>query len=108
MSGDILLLRELEIRTLLDPAACIAVVEEAFTAYATGRAALPGVLHLDVPEHQGEVHIKAGHLRGGPGYAVKIVSGFPGNPALGLPASQGLGLVFDAGTGALAALLLDH
>ena len=41
MSGDILLLREPEIRSLLDPAACIAAVEEAFTAYAAGRAALP-------------------------------------------------------------------
>ena len=103
-----LILRQAEIRELLDPASCIQAVEEAFTAYASGRAELPGVIHLDVPESRGEIHIKAGHLRGGPAWAVKIASGFPGNPERGMPANDGMVLVFDATTGALAALLLDQ
>ncbi|MGA8152995.1 MAG: hypothetical protein WB952_18735 [Terriglobales bacterium] len=103
-----LILREPEIRSLLDPASCLQAIESAFSAYARGQAELPAVIHLDVPEHRGEVHVKAGYLRTGPYYAVKIASGFPGNPQLGLPSSDGMVLVFDAKTGVLAGILLDN
>ena len=108
MRGDILVLRETEIRRLLDPASCRVAVEEAFSAYATGGAVMPGVINLDLPEQGGEVHVKAGYLRGGGFYAVKLASGFPGNRARGLPAGDGMVLVFDAATGSPAALLLDN
>jgi ornithine cyclodeaminase/alanine dehydrogenase-like protein (mu-crystallin family) len=100
MPGPIVVLREPEIRSLLDPASCIAAVEQAFTAYATGGAELPGVIHLDVPEHRGEIHIKAGHLRGGNWYACKFASGFAGR-------NDGVVLTFDARTGAPAGILFD-
>ncbi|NDQ56669.1 MAG: ornithine cyclodeaminase family protein [Acidipila sp.] len=108
MPREVLLLREPEIRELLDPAACIDAVEKAFIAYSTGRAELPVVLHLHVPENHGEIHIKAGHLHGAAVYAVKIVSGFPGDAAQGVPAMNGMVVVFDANTGAPAAFLLDN
>jgi len=108
MSREVLILREPEIRKLLDPAACVDAMERAFTAFSTGRTELPSVIHLNVPENQGEIHIKAGHLHGGPYYAVKIVSGFPGNSQLGLPANDGMVVVFDATTGAPAAFFLDN
>jgi len=108
MSREVLILREPEIRALLDPKACVAAVEQAFTAYSTGQAQLPGVIHLDIPENNGEIHIKAGHLRGGPYYAVKIISGFLNNPQLGLPANDGMIALFDAVTGAPSAFLLDN
>jgi ornithine cyclodeaminase len=103
-----LILREPEIRSLLDPAACLQVVETAFSAYARGQAELPAVINLDLTEHRGEVHVKAGYLHTGPYYAVKIASGFLDNSQLGLPTSDGMVLVFDAETGAVAALLLDN
>ena len=108
MKRHVLILRENEIRLLLDPAACIQAMERAFAAYATGKAQLPPVINLEVPEHGGEVHIKTGHLSGGSYYAVKIASGFYGNAALGLPSSDGMVLVFDSATGAPAAILLDN
>ncbi len=108
MKREVLVLREAEIRALLDPAACIQAMEQAFAAYATGKAQLPPVINLEVPEHRGEVHIKTGHLSGGPYYAVKIASGFYNNTALGLPSSSGMVLVFDSRTGAPAAFLLDN
>lgn len=108
MTREILLLRESEIRDLLDPAACLEAVESAFAAYSTGRAELPAVIQLDVPEEKGEIHIKAGHLHGGAHYAVKIASGFPGNEARGSPASGGMVLAFDARTGHPAGLLMDN
>src|SRR5256712_1147388 len=108
MGRTVLVLREAEIRRLLDSASCLKAVEEAFSAYATGGASLPAVINLDVEESRGEIHIKAGHLRGTPHYAVKIASGFYDNPGRGLPQNDGMVLVFDAKTGVLAALLLDN
>jgi ornithine cyclodeaminase len=108
MSREVLILRHDEIRALLDPAACIAAMERAFSAYSSGQAELPSVIHLDVPEHRGEIHIKAGYMHGGKYYAVKMVSGFPNNPQLGLAANDGMVVVFDAQTGEPAAFLLDN
>lgn len=108
MSREVLVLREPEIRSVLDHASCIRAVEAAFAAYATGRAELPALIHLDVPEVRGEIHVKAGYVHGGSAYAVKVASGFPGNASLGLPANGGLVLVFDARTGVPAAILFDN
>ncbi len=113
MSREVLILREPEIRVLLDAGACISAMEKAFAAYSTGQAQLPAVIHLDIPDagashNRGEIHIKAGYLNRGPYYAVKIVSGFESNPKLGLPSNDGMVVVFDANTGAPAAFLLDN
>src|SRR5437773_9053524 len=87
---------------------CIAAMERAFTAYSAGRAELPAVIHLEVPEHRGEIHVKTGHLHGERYFAVKVASGFYDNPAIGLPSSDGVVAVFDATTGGPAAFLLDN
>lgn len=108
MPSEVLVLREQEIRELLDPPSCIEAMEHAFAAYSGGRAELPAVIHLDVPERSGEIHVKAGHLHDGPYYAVKMVASFPGSPALGVPAIGGMVLAFDAKTGAPAGILLDN
>lgn len=105
---QMLILREPEIRSLLDASGCLQVVEAAFSAYARGQAELPAVINLEVPEHRGEVHVKAGYLHTGPYFAVKIASGFLDNAQLGLPNSDGMVLMFEARTGAVAGLLLDH
>jgi ornithine cyclodeaminase len=98
------ILLEADVRAALDMASCIEACRDAFVAYSAGRAELPGVIHLDVPEARGEIHVKAGHLHGAPFYAVKAASGFYArDPA----AIDGLVLVFDATDGSPAALLLD-
>jgi ornithine cyclodeaminase len=99
------LFREADVRAALPMAACIDAVEAAFVASATGEAERPGVIHLDVPEAKGEIHVKAGHLHGGRTYAVKVSSGFYGTEP---PAYDGVVLVFDAATGAPVAFLLDN
>jgi ornithine cyclodeaminase/alanine dehydrogenase-like protein (mu-crystallin family) len=108
MPGQVRVLREADVRAALDMRSCIDAVETAFTAYSAGGAELPDVIHLDIPESDGEIHIKAGHLQGARHYALKVASGFPGNDARGLPASDGMVVVFDAETGVPAAILLDH
>jgi ornithine cyclodeaminase len=98
------ILRRDDVAAALPMDACIDAVAAAFVAYSEGRAELPSVIHLDVPEAKGEIHVKAGHLHGAPAYAVKVASGFYGS----VPAAiDGLVLVFDARTGAPLAFLLD-
>ena len=98
------ILLEDDVRAALDMASCIQACRDAFVAYSSGRAELPGVIHLEVPEASGEIHVKAGHLHGAPYYAVKVASGFYAQePA----AIDGLVLVFDARDGSPAAILLD-
>ena len=108
MSSSVLVVSEREIRALLDATSCISAVERAFGLYAIGAAELPNVIHLDIPEYRGEIHVKAGYLHGGECYAVKMASGFPDNPALGLSPGNGIVIVFDARTGATSAILLDN
>lgn len=102
--GSVRILRRADVEAALPMGACIDAVEAAFVAYSGGRAELPEVIHLDVPEAGGEIHVKAGHLHGAPAYAVKVASGFYGGSP---PAIDGLVLVFDATTGAPLAILLD-
>jgi ornithine cyclodeaminase len=102
------ILREDDVRASIDMASCVEACDRAFAAYSSGGAELPGVIHLDVPERSGEIHVKAGHLHDAPFYAVKVASGFPRNVEVGRPASDGMVIVFDAQTGAPAALLLDN
>lgn len=98
------ILRAADVRAALPMAACIDAMEAAFIAYSSGKAELPGVIHLDVPEAQGEIHVKAGHIHGSPAYAVKVSSGFYAQDP---PAIDGMVLAFDAATGGPAAFLLD-
>jgi ornithine cyclodeaminase len=99
------ILREADVRGALNMASCIEACEQAFIAYSSGEAELPGVIHLDVPETSGEIHVKAGHIHGAPFYAVKVSSGFSG---VDPPANDGMVVVFEARDGAPAAFLLDN
>jgi ornithine cyclodeaminase len=105
MGRTVRILRQADVRAALDMASCIDAVERALALYSTGGAELPGVIHLDVPEAKGEIHVKAGHLHGAPFYAVKAASGFYAQDP---PAIDGMVAVFDARDGSPAAFLLDE
>jgi ornithine cyclodeaminase len=95
-----------EIKAILPTLDLVPVIEEGFVAYSAGRAVVPPVGELLL--EGGDVHIKYGYIRGEPFYVVKIASGFYGNPALGLPSSNGLMLLFEQQTGQLRCVLLDE
>lgn len=99
-------LRRAEIEAALAGIDLLAPIEQAFAAYSAGRCNIPPVGELIMDK--GEVHIKYGCVTGDPTYVVKIASGFSGNPALGLPAGNGVMLVFSQATGSLKAVLLDE
>lgn len=105
---EVRVLRETEIRALIGPKEALGAVREGFSRLARGQVTLPGVIGLDLPEAQGEVHVKGAHIHGSPSFSIKEAAGFYGNTARGLPVSSGVVLVFDAATGFLGALLLDN
>jgi ectoine utilization protein EutC len=103
------ILTEAELRRIvpLDPDA-VACVEEAFLALATRPVAMPPILRLDIPEHNGEVDVKTAYVPGLDGFAIKISPGFFDNPRLGLPSVNGLMVLLSTRTGLVEALLLDN
>lgn len=86
----------------------LAVVENAFRLLATAAVAMPPILRLDVPEHNGEVDVKTAYLPGVAHFAIKVSPGFFDNLKLGLPSLNGLMMLFSAHTGLADALLLDN
>lgn len=100
------MLWEDELRSLVGLREAIPAVEDAFRALATGRASPPGIMHLNPPG--GEIHVKGGHIEGEPYIAIKVATGFYGNPKRSLPPAGGLFLVLDATTGMPAWILLDN
>lgn len=109
MRDPITILTETDLRALvpldMDSVTC---VEAAFAALATKPVAMPPILRLDIPEHRGEVDVKTAYVPGIDSFAIKISPGFFGNPALGLPSTNGMMVVLSARTGLVQALLLDN
>jgi ornithine cyclodeaminase len=99
---------EATLRRTVTVAEAVSAVEAAFAALARGEARLPPPINLDIPESQGEVHVKGGQIAGSPFYAFKVATGFYGNARRGLPSGSGMVVVGDAATGFPAALLLDN
>ncbi|MFD7497217.1 ornithine cyclodeaminase family protein [Streptomyces sp. NPDC059832] len=83
-------------------------VRDALVAHAEGRTSVPTPLHMDLPEADGDCHVKAGWITGATDFTVKIATGFYRNPALGLPTNHGLVCVVSARTGQVRALLDDR
>jgi alanine dehydrogenase len=94
-----LLLTAQDVASLLDFEECMKTVEEAFRLYAEGRAAKPGLLHVDSMD--GEFHIKAGALELRKRYfALKVNGGFFRNVEhYGMPNIQGLIVLCDGENG---------
>jgi len=84
------------------------IIEEGFAKYSKGQVVIPPVGELVFDDPPGEAHIKYGYIKNDDYFVIKIASGFYNNPALGLPSSQGLSLVFCQKTGSLKAVLLDN
>jgi ectoine utilization protein EutC len=83
-------------------------VEAVFPLVSAGAGSMPPIVRIDVPEHNGEVDIKAAYLPGYAGIAVKVSAGFFDNPARGLPSLGGLMVVLDTATGVPTAALFDN
>ena len=109
MSNGIVVLSEQELRKFVKlDMEVIEQVEVGFASLAEGKATVPPIMMLPVPEKNGEVDIKSAFIKGLPSMAIKIASGFFQNPDIGLPSQSGQMLVVSAETGFLEAVLLDN
>lgn len=99
-----LLIGRTTVSSLLGISECMTAVEEAFKAWATGRAATPAI--LGVHASGGGFHIKAGILNLSRRYFVaKLNANFPDNGVHQSPTIQGVIAVCDAANGRLLALM---
>jgi len=94
---------------------CVSMNKEAvdavalgFTRLVEGTVSLPPIIRVDVEANQGEVDIKTAYIEGLDHFAIKIASGFFGNPSIGLPYGSGMMVLMSAKTGFLEAVLLDN
>jgi ectoine utilization protein EutC len=83
-------------------------IADAFTALASGRVVMPTIMHMALPEANGEVDVKTAWLPGLPSFAIKVSPGFFDNPTRGLPSLSGMMMLLSAETGRLEALHLDN
>jgi len=90
-----------DLEQLLSLEDCIGVVEEAFALHARKKSLAPGLLHIDIPQADGEFHIKCGGLELEEIYAcLKMSGGYFQNPArFGLPSIQSAILLWSGKTG---------
>ncbi|HEX9926825.1 MAG TPA: ornithine cyclodeaminase family protein, partial [Anaerolineae bacterium] len=86
----------------------LAAVEDGFKRLADGKAMMPPIMRVDVPDNNGEVDIKTAYLQGLDSFAVKMSSGFFDNYKLGLPSLGGMMILLSAKIGFPEALLLDN
>lgn len=98
---------EIEQAVQLD-AGILDVIENGFTRLAEGQVQTPPIMRIDVPEHHGEVDVKAAYVEGVDQFAIKISSGFFDNPARGLPSGSGMMVLLSSITGRPEAVLLDE
>lgn len=97
--SKVLVLSKEDIVSLVTMEDAIGSMEEAFKAFNSDRAVVPFPVALNIPDGNGDIHIKPGYMKGASSYTVKIASGFYDNPRQGMPVSHGMLLVFDSKTG---------
>lgn len=104
---EIILERELRAAVTLNRDVLDAV-ENGFNLMADGAVQTPPIMRIEVPEHNGEVDVKAAKVNGLDHFAIKVSSGFFDNPTRGLPSGSGLMVLLSAVTGQPEALFLDN
>lgn len=100
---SLLFLSRADVEALLEPGALIDALADGFLALTEGRVNAPDRIGLEVPG-AGFLLAMPGHQPGGP-IAVKLVSVFEGNAALGLPSHHALIGLFDGQTGVPRAVM---
>ena len=102
---NVRILEQDEIKTLISMGDAILAMREAFPAISSGLAVAPLRINLPMDDVEANSLIMPVYVPGEPFYMVKTVSLNRRNPILGLPYIHSVIQVFDAKTGALAAIL---
>lgn len=106
MTGPRIVGRE-EIRQALTFDRLIPALAEGFRQYQRGEAVVAPVTNIDLPQVNGEMHIKPGYLRAGDWLCVKIATCYYDNPTHGLPTRDGVLVLSNLRNGRIEAVLCD-
>src|ERR1700687_3984372 len=99
----VLMLSQADVNELLDLDQLLYALEEGFRALSSGRVDIAPRTAVNA-EREGFLQSMPGYATG-LGFGVKLVTGFPQNHLLGLPASQALIALFDPATGSPLAVM---
>jgi len=102
------ILNKENIAELSDFSKMASAIQQSYVAVSSGAATIPPVGYLPLKQHNGDCHIKFGHLHNDPIFVIKIATGFYDNPKLGLPTSNGMMVALSAVTGEVVAVLQDE
>jgi len=106
---EVLVLTEQDLRSCITlNHDAIEAVEQAFVQLSQGKATVPPIMMLPVPQRRGEVDVKSAYIQGLDSLAVKVASGFFENFKKGLPSASGLMVLVSTETGFPRAVLLDN
>jgi len=94
-----------DIASVLNMRSVLTAVEQAYAYKCEGKAQLFPLICHTFDGGDAELDIKSGRVDGAGVFGVKLVSYFPGNPKLGIPALMGTILIFERATGVLKAVM---
>jgi ornithine cyclodeaminase len=94
-----------DLRQLLPYRDCVEVVDSAMREVSAGNVLMPLRQIMRLPTGQGALGLMPGYLGEPACFGIKVLSLFPGNPAVGLSSHLGLYMLFEAGNGRPLALM---
>jgi len=94
-----------DVRRLLPYGDCVEAVASAMRAVSAGRTIMPLRQIMRLPGGQGALGTMPGYLADPECFGIKLLSLFPGNPAVGLSSHLGLYVLCEAGNGRPLALM---
>lgn len=85
----------------------IPAIAQGFKDFYSGQAKVAPITNIDLPEVNGEMHIKPGYMTGGDHVCVKIATCYYDNPRNGLPTRDGVLVLASRTNGRIEAILCD-
>jgi len=100
-----LVLSEVQVRSLIDIEELITALGQAHIQYSTGKAVMPVRLVVPLPQIQGRITSMPGYLTEDKALGMKVVTYFQNNPEQNLPAILATVMLFSAATGKIIAVM---
>lgn len=85
----------------------IPAIAQGFRDFYKGHAKVAAITNIDLPDVNGEMHIKPGYMAGGDHVCVKIATCYYDNPGKGLPTRDGVIVLASRTNGRIEAILCD-
>jgi len=102
---DVRVISGREVRSLLPYPDCVKVVEGAMKAVSAGRVLMPLRQFMPLPVGDAKLAWMPGYLDEPPCFGIKILSLYPGNPAVGLSSHVGLYALYESSHGRPLAIM---